>query len=56
MCNSKKHLKDALRHVLSDGGEGVIMRRPRSMYEPGRTPNLMKLKVFICFFSTVLLP
>lgn len=45
MCKSKKFLSKTLRQIIGDGGEGVILRRPKSLYEHGRTPNLMKLKV-----------
>eukprot|EP00026_Physarum_polycephalum_P001049 Phypoly_transcript_01050.p1 GENE.Phypoly_transcript_01050~~Phypoly_transcript_01050.p1 ORF type:complete len:906 (+),score=142.25 Phypoly_transcript_01050:476-3193(+) len=44
MCNNRRHLKRTLKSIIRDGGEGVILRRPKSMYEHGRTPNLMKLK------------
>lgn len=43
-------------HILGDGGEGVILRKPRSVYESGRSSNLLKLKVriyiaYICNFG-----
>jgi ATP dependent DNA ligase domain len=46
LCITKKQLKKALHDVISDGGEGLIMRKPKSIYEPGRTSSLVKLKVF----------
>lgn len=30
--------------VLSDNGEGIVLRAPRSLYEPGRTATLLKRK------------
>jgi hypothetical protein len=46
ICSNKKQVKNALRHVLEDGGEGVILRLPLSLYLPGRSDALVKLKVF----------
>ena len=37
--------------IIEDGGEGVIMRRVGSLYEPGRSPSLIKLKVSFFPFS-----
>ena len=31
--------------IIEDGGEGGILRRVGSFYEPGRTTTLLKLKV-----------
>eukprot|EP00026_Physarum_polycephalum_P002368 Phypoly_transcript_02374.p1 GENE.Phypoly_transcript_02374~~Phypoly_transcript_02374.p1 ORF type:complete len:856 (+),score=113.95 Phypoly_transcript_02374:207-2774(+) len=45
ICSNKLLLKRALRHVLEDGGEGVILRAPLSPYLPGRTDSLVKLKL-----------
>ena len=38
----------SLHQVVEDGGEGVILRKPNSLYEFGRSSSLLKLKVF-CF-------
>ena len=39
--------------IIEDGGEGGIMRRVGSLYEPGRTTTLLKLKVL---HSSLLIP
>lgn len=31
--------------MIDNGGEGVILRKPKSFYEHGRTQSLLKLKV-----------
>lgn len=31
---------------MGNGGEGVVLRKPESMYENGRSTALMKFKVF----------
>ena len=35
------------RHVTDDGGEGLIIRKPKSKYVKGRTSLLYKFKVNI---------
>ena len=45
LCASKKQLIKALKIILDEGGEGVILRRPGSKYEHGRSNHLFKLKV-----------
>ena len=47
----KHHLFAATRVILRDGGEGVILRRPNSLYERGRSTSLIKFKVFLFLFS-----
>jgi len=39
------HLQYFLQSVIEDGGEGAILRRINSLYEPGRSKLLVKLKV-----------
>eukprot|EP00026_Physarum_polycephalum_P001478 Phypoly_transcript_01480.p1 GENE.Phypoly_transcript_01480~~Phypoly_transcript_01480.p1 ORF type:complete len:1080 (+),score=145.14 Phypoly_transcript_01480:111-3350(+) len=46
LCTSKKQLSRAMKAVLRDGGEGLILRKPKSGYESGRSPNLVKLKAY----------
>ena len=36
---------DTLQQVLKDGGEGVVLRQPGSVYIHGRSDSLFKLKV-----------
>lgn len=45
--NSNMHWKQMLSCVLADGGEGIVLRRQRSVYTQGRAPTLLKLKVII---------
>jgi DNA ligase-1 len=45
-CEGIDHLKQELRRVEGLGGEGLMLRRPRSMYEVGRSSSLLKVKTF----------
>ena len=38
-------LKMAVECIIDNGGEGVILRQAGSLYESGRSPFLIKLKV-----------
>ena len=38
-------MKHFVEGVIDNEGEGVILRRITSLYEPGRSPALIKLKV-----------
>lgn len=38
-------MKESLQRILSNEGEGILLRQPRSLYESGRSLNLLKLKV-----------
>lgn len=44
-CESSGNLKLFVENIIEDGGEGVILRKHSSLYEPGRSQNLIKLKV-----------
>lgn len=35
-----------LDEIIEEGGEGVILRKPFSPYEQGRSENLIKIKVW----------
>ena len=51
LCKHSKHLNVLVQEVIDDGGEGVIMRKVGSLYEHGRSPNLIKLKVsLLCLY------
>lgn len=50
LCTSKKYLTVATNCVVKDGGEGVILRKPFSQYEKGRSTNLFKFKVCLHHF------
>jgi DNA ligase-1 len=45
-CSSTEHLKTELARVEALGGEGLMMRRPGSPYEAGRSTSLLKVKTF----------
>lgn len=54
-CKNNKHVNLQLKNIIQDGGEGVILRKKGSLYEHGRTTNLLKLKVYFlkninCFY------
>jgi ATP-dependent DNA ligase len=38
-----------MQNIVEDEGEGVILRKCGSPYEHGRTPLLVKLKVYIFY-------
>jgi DNA ligase 1 len=45
-CEGFAHLKQELARVESLGGEGLMLRRPNSAYEVGRSGALLKVKTF----------
>lgn len=45
-CRDVAHMKEELARVEGLGGEGVMMRRPGSHYEVGRSYSLLKVKSF----------
>ncbi|KAF8929787.1 hypothetical protein EDD21DRAFT_444017 [Dissophora ornata] len=45
-CLSKSHLIRELDHVQTHGGEGIMLRAPRSRYEFKRSRTLLKVKTF----------
>ena len=55
LCAHRRRLAYALQQVLADGGEGVVLRKPASQYEHGRSTNLIKLKVSFFFFQTFII-
>lgn len=42
--DARKELYNELDRITSIGGEGLILRNPRSMYRPYRVPDMLKLK------------
>jgi DNA ligase-1 len=44
-CKGRDHLKEYFDSIVSKGGEGVMLRKPMSLYEGGRSENLKKYKV-----------
>jgi DNA ligase-1 len=45
-CKGLEHLREELARVESLGGEGLMLRQPRSVYEVGRSFTLVKVKSF----------
>ena len=46
-CEDNRHLTTTVQTIIDDEGEGVILRKVRSLYECGRNSSLFKLKVFL---------
>jgi DNA ligase-1 len=45
-CQGLEHLRAALQRVEALGGEGLMARKPGSLYEVGRSFTLLKVKTF----------
>ncbi len=45
-CRDTAHLREELARVEAMGGEGLMMRQPKSRYEVGRSSTLLKVKTF----------
>lgn len=45
-CRGVEHLRGELARVEALGGEGLMLRQPRSHYEAGRSITLLKVKTF----------
>eukprot|EP00011_Vannellida_sp_DIVA3-517-6-12_P011121 CAMPEP_0114630064 /NCGR_PEP_ID=MMETSP0168-20121206/13689_1 /TAXON_ID=95228 ORGANISM="Vannella sp., Strain DIVA3 517/6/12" /NCGR_SAMPLE_ID=MMETSP0168 /ASSEMBLY_ACC=CAM_ASM_000044 /LENGTH=655 /DNA_ID=CAMNT_0001841557 /DNA_START=1 /DNA_END=1965 /DNA_ORIENTATION=+ len=45
-CKGKEHLYEKLEEVEAGGGEGLMLRAPKSQYEGRRSSNLLKVKTF----------
>ncbi len=45
-CNGTEHLRAELARVEGLGGEGLMVRQPKSRYEAGRSNTLLKVKSF----------
>ena len=46
-CRGLQHLREELSRITSLGGEGLMLRQPRSQYEVGRSNTLLKAKLFL---------
>jgi ATP-dependent DNA ligase len=44
-CTSVQELQFLTRAIINEKGEGLILRKPLSRYEPGRSRSLWKIKV-----------
>ncbi|MBL9094693.1 MAG: DNA ligase [Planctomycetaceae bacterium] len=47
VCRGRDHLDRELDRIESMGGEGIMLRRPESLYEAGRSSSLLKVKRFL---------
>jgi DNA ligase-1 len=46
LCRGVDHLREELARVEALGGEGLMLRKPGSKYEVGRSQTLLKVKTF----------
>lgn len=46
LCKNVQHLKTTLENIELLGGEGLMLRKPGSLYETKRSPTLLKVKTF----------
>jgi len=54
ICENEAHLRKKLREIESFGGEGLMLRKPNSPYEVGRSYNLLKVKTYEDTEATVI--
>ena len=54
ICQSVEHLRKELTRVEALGGEGLMLRKPGSQYEAGRSSTLLKVKNFHDAEATVI--
>lgn len=53
-CTSHEHLLSELTRIEGLGGEGMMLRKPQSRYERGRSSTLLKVKTFHDAEATVI--
>ncbi len=46
LCGGIDHLREELARIESLGGEGLMLRQPKSLYTAGRSSTLLKVKSF----------
>lgn len=46
-CRSREHLQRKLDEVIKNGGEGLMLREPKSVYVPIRSRTMYKVKAFM---------
>lgn len=51
-CRGTEHLQEHLHSVVASEGEGVMLRKPHSLYEHGYTSTLLKAKVCPYFLAS----
>lgn len=52
-CTGTEHLYQYLNSITTARGEGVMVREPLSLYVPGLTPSLLKVKVISQLFNVI---
>ncbi len=55
-CKGQWHLNEFMNEVEMRKGEGVVLRKPQSLYVHARSPFMLKVKVcffFKCFFFLI---
>jgi hypothetical protein len=45
-CKGLIHLKESLEEIINKGGEGMMIYRPDTIYQPGRSRNVLKIKKY----------
>ena len=45
-CRNKQHLMEELKTIETLNGEGIMLRRPASLYKNGRSRDILKVKTF----------
>lgn len=45
VCQGNEHLESFFQDVIDKGGEGIILRDPQALLQPGRTTSYLKHKV-----------
>lgn len=45
ICTGVAHLEELFQNIIDEGGEGIILRDPRSPYQEGRSSGYLKHKV-----------
>eukprot|EP00026_Physarum_polycephalum_P001397 Phypoly_transcript_01398.p1 GENE.Phypoly_transcript_01398~~Phypoly_transcript_01398.p1 ORF type:complete len:808 (+),score=111.44 Phypoly_transcript_01398:465-2888(+) len=48
LSKHKYHINKFAQEIIDNGGEGIILREPDSLYIPGRSQSLFKLKSAFC--------
>jgi DNA ligase 1 len=46
LCRGARHLEETVDEIEKGGGEGVLARKARSSYEPGRSSSLLRITVW----------
>ncbi|MGR3176568.1 MAG: DNA ligase, partial [Candidatus Anammoxibacter sp.] len=53
ICRGNSHVNETLKAVELSGGEGLILRKPGSLYQVGRSHDMLKVKSFHDMEATV---